>query len=176
MTGTGFTPTWSEPWIRNNMGQWPSLPWASGSEAPWPLRHERLMRRALALSQQPWVSGPQQRMETQADPELSKGTKKPREFSGGGSARRSCTEREVRGLQTVPLSTQPGTTEHACLMKLTEAGWDEIVPNTHTSWLEPSCWVECTRGPFLRSGEQSAVDGELLSSCPTALKARPENI
>ena len=62
-------------------------------------------------------------MGTQADPEFSEGSgnlgRVPRRRA---SEEKLHTDRDVWVLQRVPLSTQPGTDEHACVKKLSEAG------------------------------------------------------
>lgn len=67
---------------------------------------------------------------TQADPELSKGT-----GNLGRIPRKRASEEKLHregclGATEGPLRHQPGTHERASVKKLTEAGWDEIMPNT----------------------------------------------
>ena len=77
------------------------------------------------------------KMGTQADsgslPELIKGA-----GSLGRVPRRRASEEKLHGAEgwgprKVPFGSQPGTDEHTHVRKVTEAGWDEIVPDTRTS-------------------------------------------
>ena len=106
------------------------------------------------------------KMGTQADsgslPELIKGA-----GSLGRVPRRRASEEKLHGAEgwgprKVPFGSQPGTDEHTHVRKVTEAGWDEIVPDTRTSQAGSPCdswdvcWAEHTEGLYLKGGDDWA--------------------